>query len=473
MRSAGRAAALAAFLFLVVPLVAYCAWQMPTGQAPDEPTHVIRAASLLRGEIIGHRVARPNGETGAPDAGVTGNTGLALAAIAGNGDMAPLPAGASRAARLAWVRAIPWQPHSEFISSANTAAYAPVAYVPAALGLGAAILIGAKPHAAILAARFANVLVFALVGALALCLAERGRLLLLVTLSLPMTVWLAASCNQDGVLIACATLAIALLTRTGSAAFWWGSALLAVIVLQKPPFIPLALLPLIASGHLNPRDWKRRLAGVLTVAIPGTLWAVAVMILVSVPLRPGAPYQPGPLWPGDPTHLFRSAVSSAQLSVIMHHPVRVALLPITGNGSALPSLWLQFIGVLGDLSIRLSHHLYALWSLALLSALAATGGDQRGVRDRVTPMVVGIAILATIELIFISQYLTWTPVGMTHIDGVQGRYFIPLLPALLFIVPNIIGRLRIPSWVWWTMPIAAIIAMDATLPGLIQAHYYR
>ena len=36
-----RVAALAAFLLLVVPLVAFCAWRVPTGAVPDEPTHVM------------------------------------------------------------------------------------------------------------------------------------------------------------------------------------------------------------------------------------------------------------------------------------------------------------------------------------------------------------------------------------------------------------------------------------------------
>ena len=91
------------------------------------------------------------------------------------------------------------------------------------------------------------------------------------------------------------------------------------------------------------------------------MWSVAVAALVSVPLLPGQPYHPGPLWPGDPTRLFRSAIAGAQISVILHHPLQVALLPVTADGRALPSLWLQFMGVLGQLSLRLpGGALYAL-----------------------------------------------------------------------------------------------------------------
>lgn len=473
MRFDDRVAALAVFLLLIVPLVAFCAWRVPTGEVPDEPTHVMRAASLLHGEIIGHRVATLNVETGARDAGVTGNTGLALAAIAGNGDRAPLPAGASRAARLAWLRSIPWQPQTGFVSSANTAAYSPVAYVPAAMGLGIAILTGARPHAAIIAARFANTLVYALIGALALWLAGRGRLLLLVALSLPMTVWLAGSCSQDGLVIACAVLAAALLPREGRAAFWCGCAALAVLALQKPPFLPLALLPLAVPGRFDRSAWLRRMGGACVIALPAMLWSVAIAALVSVPLLPGPPYHPGPLWPGDPTRLFRSAVASAQISVLLHHPLRVALLPITTGGRDLSALRLQFMGVLGHLSIRLPHLLYTLWTTAILSAVArlATEAPTRPL-GWFTPVAGLVAILGSAELIFLSLYVTWTPVGMARIDGMQGRYFIPLLPMLLFVLPGGIGGQRVPVWIWWLAPLAAILAMDVTIPRLIEAQFY-
>ncbi|MBW4021939.1 MAG: DUF2142 domain-containing protein [Proteobacteria bacterium] len=468
-RHTDRAAALAAFLLLVVPLVAFCAWRVPTGEVPDEATHVMRAASLLHGEIIGHRVAALNVATGGRDAGVTGNTGLALAAIAGNGDSAPLPAGASRAARLAWVRGIPWQPSAGFVSSANTAAYAPAAYIPAALGIGAAILMGAKPHAAIIGGRFANVLAFALIGAAALLLTECGRVLLLVTLSLPMTVWLAGSCSQDGIVIGMAVLSAAALTRAGAAAFWCGCAALSVVVLQKPPFLPLTILPL----ALGLGSWWRRLGGAAVVAAPGLIWSILVALLVSVPLLPGRPYHPGPLWPGDPTHLFRSAVAGAQVQVLLHHPVAVGLLPVTANGAALPSLWLQLMGVLGQLSIRLPHLLYTLWSAAIVSGVAALALGPRERLPWYARVAAVIGIVCSIELIFIALYLSWTPVGMARIDGIQGRYFIPLLPMLLFLLPGVARLPPLPGWVWWLAPLAAIVATDATIPGLIAAHFYR
>jgi uncharacterized membrane protein len=464
---------LTCFLLLVVPLVAYCAWRVPLGQVPDESTHVARAESVLHGQIIGHRVATPNAATGAPDAGVTGNIGLALAADAGNGARAPLPASATAAARLAWAEAIPWAPAPTFISCVNTAAYAPIAYIPAALALGLATSLGARPHAAAIAARFGNVFAFAILGALALLLAGRGRLLLLVTLSLPMTIWLAGSCNQDGILIAVATLALALLTRATPASFWCGSALLAVLALQKPPFVTLMLLPLVVPG-VTRAEWPQRLGAALLITLPALLWSAAVMHSVSVPLLPGAPYHPGPLWPGDPHRLFRSAIAPAQILVILHHPLTVGLLPLTKPNPSFTSLWLQLLGVLGPFTIRLPGVLYTLFTLALLSAAGALlTGEPKLAGKRWASAVAFVAILGCVELIHLVQYLTWTPVGADRIDGVQGRYFLPLLPVLSILLNQIIPIPKRIGWVWWVAPLAAIIALDISLPGIIAQHYGR
>lgn len=472
MRLSERGAALACFLILVVPLAAFCAFRVPLGQVPDEGPHVVRAASLLHGAIMGHRVAQTNPQSGAQDAGFTANVGLAYAASFGSGATAPLPPSATMAERRAWARAIPWSPRLSFVSSANTAAYAPPAYVPAAIALGIATLCGATPHWAAIAARFGNLFVYALFGALALACARRGRLLLLLTLGLPMTVWLAGSANQDGLLIAVASLGLALLTRDSRGSFWMGSMLLAVLALQKPPFLPLLLLPLARS--VAGLGWRSRLTAALLIAVPGTLWSLAVMHWVSVPLLPGAAYHPGPLWPGDPNRSFRSSVAAAQIQVILAHPLRVALLPLTVQTADVAPYWRQFIGMLGTLAIHLPRWLYQLWGFALLSALAAliTSGAPRAA-GRWLPLAAALAMAGSAELIFLAQYITWTPVGAARVDGVQGRYFIPMLPVLLLLLgrwPMLPPRFH---WIWWIAPLAALIAADAVIPGLIASTYYR
>jgi hypothetical protein len=89
------------------------------------------------------------------------------------------------------------------------------------------------------------------------------------------------------------------------------------------------------------------------------------------------------------------------------------------------------------------------------------------------PLAAAVAMAGSAELIFLTQYMTWTPVGAARVDGVQGRYFIPMLPILLLLL----GRWQILPprfhWIWWIAPLAALIVSDAVIPGLIASNYYR
>jgi len=45
------------------------------------------------------------------------------------------------------------------------------------------------------------------------------------------------------------------------------------------------------------------------------------------------------------------------------------------------------------------------------------------------------AILLAVGAVFFSLYVIWTPVGAPVIDGVQGRYFLPIAPFLAVAFP--------------------------------------
>jgi len=49
----------------------------------------------------------------------------------------------------------------------------------------------------------------------------------------------------------------------------------------------------------------------------------------------------------------------------------------------------------------------------------------------VTRLFLLAVVLILVILIAISQYLSWNPVGVISLEGIQGRYFIPLFPVML------------------------------------------
>lgn len=81
------------------------------------------------------------------------------------------------------------------------------------------------------------------------------------------------------------------------------------------------------------------------------------------------------------------------------------------------------------LSLELSL-LYSLVTLFIVSYIAYQDHDKKVKIDLVTRVFLGIVLIMVVVLIYTSLYVQWTPVGKGIIDGVQGRYFLPLLLLL-------------------------------------------
>ena len=52
-------------------------------------------------------------------------------------------------------------------------------------------------------------------------------------------------------------------------------------------------------------------------------------------------------------------------------------------------------------------------------------------------IVLGIVIIMIIGLIFCSLYVQWTQIESSEIQGIQGRYFIPIMPIILLLLSDI------------------------------------
>ena len=122
-------------------------------------------------------------------------------------------------------------------------------------------------------------------------------------------------------------------------------------------------------------------------------------------------------------------------------------------------LWRQLIGVLGWLNIPLRPFVYAALSAAMLTTWLAPLPYDRYSRARIA-VVAGVAAIAYCLAVFLTFYLAYTPVSDPGIWGVQGRYFIVILPLIAAIVGAVV-RWNVPRTV-----IAAAAISGATLSGV-------
>jgi uncharacterized membrane protein len=255
-----------------------------------------------------------------------------------------------------------------------------------------------------------------LVCALAISIAGGAAPFLFVVLSLPMSLFQMASASQDGPLFALVALAVAIFAgmRDRQAAsmplFTVMSLSVALVAIARPPYVVLAVLPLLAFG----RPLTSRLVAVAAIIASVAVWVMLVAPLGSVAVSPGT----------DPP---------AQIAMMRAHPLTT--LWIFGR-SLTASLLDSFIGRLGWLDTRLPIPFHVLAVAALLFGGAASAASlHHGARAGASALIVA-AIIAAMLMFFATLFVIWTVPGMTTVAGVQGRYLIPLALLAAAAIPS-------------------------------------
>ncbi len=449
----------ALFLCFGLATGAELAFLTPIGQVADEPTQLARADGLLYGQLLGHRVSHPHLHQ--VFSGVI--TDIATVRIwqvmlehgVGNKRVSP--------AQMAEARAVRWSRRTTFFDCPNTVTYFPALYLPATIGLGFGRLAGLSPWRTVLLGRVMMLAAFLAMGAAALALARWGHALLFATQMLPMTMSLAASFDIDGQLIGAAALAAALLTsdparepgRRRLAAL-----LLCLVIMAKPPYGLLLFLGLLPLAQPRRRALLVRLS---LLAVPPLIWIVVIRHVASAPLYYAPPYHPGPLWPGPHDLLFTSVDPADNLRGLIAHPGAALLLPVRDLAAHALVYLREAIGVLGWLSVTLPRWQYRGWGLALLAAFIGTmlagPAERRAARDA---GLAALLVLGSVWAVMMAVYLSWTYTGYDRIDGIQGRYFLVILPFLAFVRPG-------PGWAPGSEDGRRAIETLAALPAVVMA----
>jgi len=85
-------------------------------------------------------------------------------------------------------------------------------------------------------------------------------------------------------------------------------------------------------------------------------------------------------------------------------------------------------------------------------------------------VISGLVVLSYVMLVYLIFYLTYSPLDVDHVRGVQGRYFVIVLPVTAIFVATVMNR-ELPS----TFPSAiaitgSVIAGVATVESLFRTH---
>lgn len=309
----------------------------------------------------------------------------------------------------------------------------PLAYVPQALGFTLARVLGLNSIALLYLGRFFNLLLFAAVGALTIKRLPFGKNVFFGVSILPMSLHLAASLSYDVVILAFTgyftAVCLDLAYKAETVKVWDVVALAVVMAVMGPCKMVYGaiagfclLVPVRKFGNFG--KWMLSAAAVLG----SFLGAMAV-----VNLRTVAMYTQE-----SDSYVAWAEEAGYSFAELIHQPVRVLQLfynTVSWQGESLYS------GILGeslgnrDPVLNTPYVIILVLTACLVLLALKKPGEEifMKIKDRLWIWFICLVIFGALMF---SMLLAWTPKSSNMVQGVQGRYMLPLLPVFLFTLKN-------------------------------------
>lgn len=304
-----------------------------------------------------------------------------------------------------------------------TNAYSFISYLPQAIGVGFGRLINLSVLWSFYLGRMTNLIFYAFLASLAIKLTPAFKSVFFVVATTPMAIYIAASYNQDafgmGLILATIAYFLYFLSRKehsiGIREIVTYTSLCMLIALTKFPFVLLIVLPVFI-----PMVKFKKLSKVSTYLL--TFLGIMIAAVFSIIWMKFYSAIPHPFLP-------EGVNMEEQLQFLLSDPILNAQMMGRNLLEGLINYLMIFdFGWLSYSSNGLS--LLYLFFFGSICVFYPREFIQKPM-SRIGALIVVLGIYVAINL---SMYLTWTPVGSDTISGVQGRYFIGLLPLIPMIL---------------------------------------
>lgn len=402
------------FLFLYIAMGIFCLAAIPESRTPDEFSHFGRSYEISKGHMISE--INPDGAEGVNGAGgfLDGNLNADGHLFTGKNTLYDIVDG--------WNQRLD-EENTEFYGYANASLYAPTSYIAQAFGIGMASLFTDRVMILAYSGRICNWVMIGVLLFFCIRYIPIGKNLVALISLLPMNIQQFNSMSADGFayVMVIVFLTVVMYLRFGPQGRLKKRQILLLYIMTpllclcKIVYAPVCLLL-----FLIPRErfgTKKQYA--VHVAALGTLSVVSALGWLLAASRFLITFQPG-------------VSSGEQIVFILTHPLTFLNVLLTTLETKFPEYLLGMAGsYLGALDIFTGFLLPAA-ALGVVAAAALFDNDIRSVNfsPAVRRTLAGLALLI-IALTFVSLYIQWNGYRRTFIDGVQGRYFLPVLPMLL------------------------------------------
>jgi uncharacterized membrane protein len=443
------------------------ALMVPPLRGPDEIAHFLRIYSYARGELIA--TVEVDGRKGLF---VERNLHNQLQFFKGAGEW--FVAARDQGVRYRQIMAAYDDPRgviaegpdeaAVFMPFAGTEGYNPVAYIPyiaaAAIGHVAKLEF---PHLLFLM-RFFGIVAFTAVAAYAIAVTPVLRWAFVLIALLPVSLYNRSVLSADGAALSTAMLITAICLAAahgfGAERLWRRSLWMTFCALSKQPQIVFVLLELMVYRLKElPRRWRQIGIVLLPACVLSPLWVVAVSAEIAAWRLQWEEYHPpehfNPIW---------------KLIYMWEHPTHFPMATwraIMGWGDR---LWQELIGILGWQDVMLPSWTYLLLTVLLVLVPLQKLQLDGATRARVA-IIAGLTVLSYVVLVYLIFFVTYTPLDIDHVRGVQGRYFAIALPAAAICVAAAVN-FELPHGLPAVIAVAgSMISGIATFEALYRAHW--
>ena len=400
------------FLVFAIPLGVLFLIFLPPGQSPDEINHFKRAYSISEG----HLVAETFDDFGHAGSPLPVNIQDSLTTMPAPGTYTKVVEKLSE----------PAAEEHEYSSYNNIALYHWACFIPQATAALIGRLMGFSLEGIAYLIEIFDFIIFVILIYFAIKFAPKFKTFILFIALLPITLQEATSLAPDALAISLCIFLTSYVChlayirktqlKTREIILLYSMALL--VGFCKIVYLPLVLLYLIIPAERfgsKKQKWIHALVLATLLLMLNLNWlSTSTGFLVE----------------------FNPGVNSAeQISYILHNPLCYVITLFSTLNTHGSFYLTSMLGMnLGSFSFNLPN-LFFFISYSLLVVLMIQRDEYLKIKP-IDRAIFAAAFLAIFILIFTSIYVQWTPAGASLVDGVQGRYFLPIL----LLIPIVICR---------------------------------
>lgn len=297
-------------------------------------------------------------------------------------------------------------------------------YIPAAIGIKLADIFTNSPVILFYIGRLFNFLAAFLIVLIAMKIIPKHKRLVLIIATIPMFIQQMISYSYDAILNSLCLLIIAYLIKfikqnekiSNKELISYIAISLLIFIIKAPYALLTTLILFVNKDKFGSKKWDKVKKIILIFTTIIILYLLS-LIITKIGYIPKVSKNHHP----------------SQLSYLLNHPldiIKIALKTFQLKGN-----WYlhSMIGIFGWLTYKFNDTIVIFYYIMMFIVILSEQSDMK-FKKRMVSMLI---LLILFGAIFAAMYFGWSSYRLPYVEGVQGRYFIPLLlPFLYLILPK-------------------------------------